>query len=248
MKRNRVLYPLLAFLVLLTLACAALSAPIGKAHDTPAAASPTSIPPTATTTMPTAPTATSRPLSTATTIAQDQIVPPTATLFPEKQLHTVTDQDNTIEANIPTAWTDMRTVPWTDAKGTTIGTTFMASTDVDAFLKFRAEGVAISVSSRLQIGYTQLLDEEYKFYVQHCKDTYKTRWKLDNAPVYRGMYFVFNECDGTPDAWLSLFSLVSKQDSGRYIARVVGYDMIPIYGDTFRDIILNFKIFPENLP
>jgi len=245
MKRNRVLYPLLVFLVLLILACVVLPAPVGKAQDTPTTASPTSIPPTATTTTPSA---TSRPPSTATTAAQDQIVPPTATLFPEKQLHTVTDQTKAIEANIPTVWTDMRTVPWTDAKGATIGTTFMASTDVEAFLKFRAEGVAISVSSRLQIGYTQLLDEEYKLYVQHCNDTYKTRWKLDDAPVYRGMYFVFNECDGTPDAWLSLFSLVSKQDSGQYIARVVGYDMIPTYGDTFRDIILDFKVFPENLP
>jgi hypothetical protein len=50
------------------------------------------------------------------------------------------------------------------------------------------------------------------------------------------------------DTWLSLFAVVDKQDPGNYIARVVAYDMIPTYGDSFRDIILNFKILPENIP
>ena len=67
-------------------------------------------------------------------------------------------------------------------------------------------------------------------------------------PSIAGCTFVFGECKGSRDTWLSLFSLVNKQGASRYIVRVVAYDMIPIYGDRFRDMILNFKVFPENLP
>jgi hypothetical protein len=245
MKRNRALQILIWGFVLLSLACVILPKSVDNGVVTPAAASPTLILPTDT--VP-APTATISPIKTPTTAVETQSSIPTATVFPEEQLYTVTDQTKVIEVTVPTVWTDMRTLPWTDAKGATIGTIFMVSTDVEAFLKFQAEGVAISVSGHLPVGYTQLLDDEYKFYIQQCQDTYKTRWRLDDNPIYRGMYFVFGECKGQRDTWLSLFSLVSKQGTSRYIARVVAYDMIPTYGDTFRDIILKFKVFPENLP
>jgi hypothetical protein len=29
---------------------------------------------------------------------------------------------------------------------------------------------------------------------------------------------------------------------------VVAFDMIPAYGDMFREIVMQFKVFPENLP
>ncbi|PKN92734.1 MAG: hypothetical protein CVU44_13845 [Chloroflexi bacterium HGW-Chloroflexi-6] len=237
MSRNQV--SLLVALAVLTLACVLLPVTVTEGPDEP-----TALPPTPTGS---ASTATAAVLPTEAAASPTLTLPLAEVLAPEERLDTVTDETNAIRANIPTVWTDTRTDPWLDAKGNTLGIIFLASTDIEAFLAFKAEGVAISVSRRLPVGYTQLLDEEYEFYVTRCQDTYKTRWKLDGS-VYRGMYFVFGECDQTRDAWLSLFSVVSQQDSSQYIARVVGYDMIPTYGDTFRDIIMDFEVFPENLP
>ena len=242
MSRNQI--SLLVALVVLTLACVLLPVTVTEGQDEPTALSSSTIVPTPTVSTSTA---------TAAVLPTEVVASPTPTLpladafAPEERLDIVTDETNAIRANIPAVWTDTRTDPWLDAKGNILGIIFLASTDIEAFLDFKAEGVAISVSRRLPVGYTQLLDEEYDFYITRCQDTYKTRWKLD-GPVYRGMYFVFGECDQTRDAWLSLFSVVNQQDSSQYVARVVGYDMIPTYGDTFRDIIMDFEVFPEKLP
>jgi hypothetical protein len=191
------------------------------------------------------------PTTTATVtpvaIPEEPTLHPTNTLFPEEQLHTVMDQTGAIQVNIPMAWTDTRTEPWLDEKSETIGTTFMASTDIDLFLELRAEGVSVSVSQHLPVGYAELLESEYDYYLKYCEDIYKTRWRLDH-PVYKGFYYVFGACNGMRDTWLSLFTIVDKQDPDNYIARVVAYDMIPTYGDTFRDIIMNFEILPESIP
>jgi hypothetical protein len=184
---------------------------------------------------------------TPTAIPETPTLHPAETLFPEEQLDTVMDQTGAIRVNIPTTWTDRRTEPWLDENNETIGTTFMASTNIDAFLKLGAEGVAVSVSQHLPVGYAELLEREYDYYVKYCEDTYKTRWRLDH-PVYKGFYYVFGECNGVRDTWLSLFAVVDKHDPGKYIVRVVAYDMIPTYGDTFRDIIMNFEILPEKIP
>jgi hypothetical protein len=141
----------------------------------------------------------------------------------------------------------MRTAAWVDKNNQTIGTTFMASTNIEDFLNWKAEGVAISVSRHLQVGYVELLDQEYEFYVKQCTDTYRTRWTLEN-PIYAGKYVVFGDCGSDQNSWLSLFSVTGKKDAGKYIARVLAYDMIPTYGDAFRDIIMQFQVFPENLP
>jgi hypothetical protein len=231
---------------MIVLACNSLSVPFDQATQTSTA--PVSISFTETTQSPVltlVPTTT--PTLTQTAIPEKPTVHPTDTLFPEEQLETVTDQTGAIQVNIPTTWTDTRTEPWLDEKSETIGTTFMASTNIDAFLQRRAEGVAVSVSQHLPVGYAQLLEHEYDYYVKYCEDTYKTRWQLDH-PVYKGFYYVFGECNGVRDTWLSLFAVVDKHDPGRYIARVVAYDMIPTYGDTFREIIMNFKILPEKIP
>jgi hypothetical protein len=181
------------------------------------------------------------PVETATNL------PPTAAVNPEQQTHFVTDETGAIEANIPTVWADLRTEPWLNEKGETLGTIFTASTDIEAFLNFQAEGVSISVSRKLPVGYIQLLETEYDRYVKPCEDSYKTRWKLDD-PVYNGLYFVFGKCAGTDYTWLSLFTLVDQRSPGQYIARLVGYDMIPIYGEDFRTMLLKFKVHPEKLP
>jgi hypothetical protein len=248
MKRKQSSGILFVSLFMLTLACVIVPAPLDKGRTTQTSITPSPFSFTATvpspivTAIPASP-----PTFTPTVVLQNPVLSPTAQFFPEEQLHTVIDQTGVIEVTIPTTWTDVRTEPWVDEKGETIGTTFTASTAIDAFLRLQAEGVAISVSRRLPIGYVQLLEREYDFYVKSCQDVYKTRWKLDD-PVYRGMYFVFGECNGVRDTWLSLFSVVNKSDPGQYIARVVAYDMIPIFGDAFRDIIMKFKVFPENIP
>ena len=233
MYRKRAYLPVLFFLVLGSLACVIFQLPVSKSSETgPSQEPPTSAPPSE-----------SAPINT----PAGQAVPPTATLFPEQQLHIVTDQTKAIQATIPVIWTDMRTAAWVDENNQTIGTTFMASTNIEDFLNWKAEGVAISVSRHLQVGYVELLDQEYEFYIKQCEDTYRTRWTLEN-PIYAGKYVVFGNCGSVQNTWLSLFSVTSKKDAGKYIARVLAYDMIPTYGDTFRDIIMQFQVFPENLP
>lgn len=247
MLRKRTLMPILLLLISPILACVTFASPINKGSEVtqppeapPAIvsseAAPSKIPTSAPAAKPT-----SAPKATSVTST-------TAALDPEKHVHVVTDETGAIEANIPTVWTDMRTEPWLDSNGKKIGTTFTAATNIDAFLKFQAEGAAFSVSNRLPIGYVRLLENEYKGYVKQCEDSYKTRWKLENDPVYNGMYFVFGKCAKTEYTWLSLFTAVDKKNPGQYIARIVAYDMAPIYGDDFRATIMKFKVHPEKLP
>jgi len=176
----------------------------------------------------------------------DKPVTPTATLFPEYLTHFVTDESGAITANIPTVWTDQQTLPWLDEAGREVGIIFIASTNIDKFLVLEAEGVAISVSSQYPLGFIQLLDAEVIPYLATCDDTYHTRWDF-NTEIYRGKEAVFN-CHGSNWEWLSIMTMVSKSNPAAYIARVIGFDMIPIFGGQFRDMLLQFEVNPENLP
>lgn len=189
---------------------------------------------------PTQPEPTSRPTQT--------LIPPTATPtpFPEDQTHFVTDQTGAITINVPTTWTDQQTLPWLDEKGRQIGSTFIVATDVDKFLVLGAEGVAISASKRLPIGYIELLDREVPNYLGICEDTYKTRWEI-NTKTHRGKEVVLN-CHGSSYEWLSIMTLVNKADPTAYIVRLVGFDMVPIFGDSFRDMLRQFEVNPTLLP
>jgi hypothetical protein len=170
---------------------------------------------------------------------------PSPTPFPERDLHPVTDDYHVIEVNLPREWTDIRTERWLDAKGQPIGVTLLAAYNIADFQDLKGEGVAISVSNRLGKGYIQLLDEETKFYKKFCDDAYKTTWTMDH-PVYRGKYVVL-DCDPVSSyAWLSVMSMVNKKDPASYVARVVGLDEIPIFGEDFRDVITGFKVNGEN--
>jgi hypothetical protein len=162
-------------------------------------------------------------------------------------LHTVTDESNAIAAVIPVAWRDIRSIAWKDAQDNIIGVTFMASSDVDRFLNWEAEGVVISVSRRLGKGYIQQLDEEYAAYLNHCNDAFHRYWDFDNT-IYRGKYVVLNDCEQIDNSWLRILSVVSLEDPGRYVARILAYDLPPIFGSEFADILMQFQVFPENLP
>jgi hypothetical protein len=173
---------------------------------------------------------------------------PTATItpFPEDLTHFVTDETGVITINVPTTWTNQRTLPWLDENGKQVGTTFFVATDVDKFLTLEAEGVAISVSKRLPIGYIELLDTEVPSYLGICDDTYHTRWDI-NTDTHRGKEAVLN-CHGSSYEWLSIMTMVNKEDPAAYIVRLVGFDMIPIFGEDFRDMLRQFEIDPANLP
>lgn len=174
-------------------------------------------------------------------------VTPTPTPFPERDLVTVTDDFGVIESNLPRAWTDIRTERWLDAKGKPVGVTLLAAVNLEDFQDLKGEGVAISVSDRLGKGYIQLLDEETKFYEKFCDDSYKTAWTMDH-PLYRGKYMVL-DCDPLDSyAWLSVMSMVNKKDPAAYVARVVGLDEIPIFGDEFREVVTGFEVNINNLP
>ncbi len=174
-------------------------------------------------------------------------VTPTPTPFPERDLHTVTDDFGVITAELPKAWTDIRTERWLDNKGKAIGVTLLAAYNIEDFQDLKGEGVAISVSDRLGKGYIQLLDEETKYYEKFCRDAYQTAWTVEH-PLYRGKYMVL-DCDPLDSyAWLSVMSMVNKKDPGAYVARVVGLDEIPIFGDEFRDVVTGFEVNAGNLP
>jgi len=206
------------------------------------------------------PTQTARPASTQarptnTLTASSTIVPgptvpsagSTATPFPEEYLHTVTDDTGAIKASVPVVWSDLRTVPWVDADGETIGTTLMASTDIEAYLDWQVEGVSISATRKLDRGYIQLLDEEYVKYSQVCTDPFFKHWDFENE-FHRGLYYALVDCGGVEDGWLRLFTVVGRADPKAYTARVQAYDMIPIFGQEFGDILMMFQVLPENLP
>jgi len=171
----------------------------------------------------------------------------TASPYPEEDLHLVTDDTGAISASIPVVWSDLRTIPWIDSAGKTIGTTLIASTDIEAYLSWRVEGVSISASRRLGRGYIQLLDEEYAIYSGLCTDPFFTRWDFENE-YHRGKYYALVDCGGVEDGWLRLIAVVGRGDPQAYTARVLAYDMIPIFGDTFGDILMMFQVNPENLP
>ncbi len=172
---------------------------------------------------------------------------PTPTPFAERDLHTVTDDFGVITAELPKAWTDIRTERWLDAKGQPVGVTLLASVKIEDFLDLKGEGVSISVSARPEKGYIQLLDDETKFYKKLCDDAYKTTWTMEH-PLYRGKYEVL-DCDPVSSyAWLSVMSMVNKRDPAAYVARVIGLDEIPIFGDEFRDVVTGFTVNINNLP
>lgn len=175
-------------------------------------------------------------------------IPPTATstLFPEYQTHMLSDQTGAISINVPTTWTDQQTLPWLDEKGKQVGTTFIVATNVDQFLALEAEGVAISVSKRLPIGYIELLDREVPNYLGICEDTYRTRWEINDA-THRGREAVLG-CHGSSYEWLTIMTMVNKSDPAAYIVRLVGLDLAPIFGDDFREMLRQFEVNPSLLP
>lgn len=172
---------------------------------------------------------------------------PSATPFPEYDLIAVTNEAGSITATIPRVWADIRSLDWTDEDGRVIGHTLRASTDIDAFLAWKVEGVAISVSRRLRIGYIELLDREYERYEPLCGDPFQTFWDEDSS-LHRGKSFVLTDCGGVEDGWLSVMSMVPRDGSGAYVAEVFAYDMPPTFGGDFRDILLRFEVVPDRLP
>jgi hypothetical protein len=186
-------------------------------------------------------------MSTRTSAPTASALPPSPSLFPEQNLHLVTDETGAISATVSVTWGDTRSVPWTDAQGQVIGTTFIASSDVDAFLDLQAEGIAISVSRRLGRGYIQLLDEEYQTYLDICNDPFYTFWDFQNE-FQRGKYFVLDNCAGVDNSWLSVLSVVNVENPQAYVARILAYDLEPIFGEDFRGLAMQFQVDPEALP
>jgi len=159
----------------------------------------------------------------------------------------VANDAGSILATVPSVWTDVRSLDWADEENRVVGHVLLVSTDVNAFLEWKVEGVSISVSSNLGVGYIELLERDSAKYRKLCNDPYHTFWNEDSS-LHRGKSFVLNDCGGVEDGWLSVMSVVPKDGSGAYVAEVLAYDMPPTYGDTFREIMLRFEVSPDNLP
>jgi hypothetical protein len=198
-------------------------------------------PPTTTSSPPTA----TRPYHTPT--PPPRTPTPSVTPFPEEDLVTVTNDAGSIVATVPRVWTDVRSQDWKDEKGRIVGHTLLASTNVDAFLAWQVEGVQVSVSRRLSIGYIELLEREYEKYGGLCEDPFLTFWDEESGHD-RGKSFVLTDCGGVEDGWLSVMSMVPKDGSVSYVAEVLAYDMPPTFGGDFRDIMLRFEVVPDKLP
>jgi hypothetical protein len=175
------------------------------------------------------------------------VISPSPSPFPEQDLHIVSDEQGAITATVPRVWQQTQTIPWLDGRGQIIGTTLMASSDIEGFRKWQVEGVAISVSRRLPMGYVQLLDKEHATYLKLCNDTFETYWDFENA-LYRGKYVVFNNCANVNNSWLSVLSVVSIEHPQAYVARVLAYDLPPIFGEDFRDMAMQFSVHADYLP
>lgn len=243
MKASHALALSLLILLVLNSACGvAAPTPNGSTARSTEAPTATSLSETSTTVPSPAsvkPSATIAPLDTAP--------PPSPSPYAERDLHVATDETEAIIAFIPVAWHETRTIPWTDDRGRTIGTTFMASTDIERFRDLQVEGVAISVSRRLPMGYIQLLDEEYETYLEICNHPFSGYSDFQNS-FYRGKWVTLNDCYQIDNSWLSILSVVSIEDPQGYVARVLAYDMPPIFGGEFRRIMMQFQVLPENLP
>lgn len=187
------------------------------------------------------------PQPTPAVVPTEKAPTPSATPFPEQELHTVTNDAGSITATIPTVWTDVRSFTWTNEQNVIIGHVLIASSNVEAFLRWEVEGVSISVSRNLGIGYVQLLESDYSKYREVCDDPYLTFWDFESS-LHRGKYFVLDDCAGVDGGWLSVMSVVPPGNDRTYVAEVLAYDMPPTYGDEFRDIIMRFEVFTEKLP
>lgn len=239
MRCRRRTYPALLAPVVLSLACSLLSQPQPTASpataEAPRKPTSTSFPPTI-----------KPPLRTPTRIPSET-PPASATPFPEEVLVAVANDAGSILATVPSVWTDVRSLDWTDEENRVVGHVLLASTDVDAFLAWRVEGVSISVSRNLGMGYRQLLERDYARYRGLCDDPFLTFWDEESS-LHRGKSFVLDDCGGVEDGWLSVMSVVPMDDSGAYVAEILAYDMPPTYGGTFRDIMLRFEVSPDKLP
>jgi len=243
MNASRALALVILGLLILSLACGLTPPTVGERGASSEEAPPTASLQETSTTVPSP-----VPRMSSPTIAPRDTAPAASpSPFPERDLHEVADDRNAIIATIPKAWGQTRTVPWTDDRGRIIGTTFMASADIERFLDWQAEGVSISVSRRLGVGYIQLLDEEYETYLDLCNDPFNTYWDFQNA-LYRGKYVVLNNCSQIDNSWLSILSVVNIEDPQGYVVRVLAYDLPPIFGEEFRDIMMQFQVLPGNIP
>jgi hypothetical protein len=196
------------------------------------------------------------PLATATLPMNTPTLPPTSTRPPpqpsatianESILHTITNDAGSISAVIPSTWTDVRSLTWTNEQEVVIGHKLVASSDVEAFLEWKADGVAIGVSRDLPIGYLQLLDIDADRYGELAPHPAYSFDDFENR-LHRGKYFTLWLCGGVQGCLLRVFSLVPQGDGPAYVAEVLLYDDLPYTSQKIEDSIMRFEVDPDRLP
>ncbi len=196
------------------------------------------------------------PLATATLPINTPTLRPTSTRRPpqpsattpnENRLRIITNDADSISVAVPSTWTEVRSLTWTNEQEVVIGHKLVASSDVEAFLEWKADGVSISVSRRLPIGYLQLLDKEADRYGELAPHPAYSFDDFENSH-HRGKYFTLWLCGGVQGCLLRGFSVVPKGDGPTYVAEVLLYDDLPYTSQAIDDSIMRFEVDPDRLP
>ena len=174
-------------------------------------------------------------------------VAPPATPVREDQFRTVTNDAGSIAVTIPSAWADVRSLPWTNERNAVTGHKVVASSDVEAFLRWEADGVAISVSRNLGMGYIQLLDADYAVFRQLAPNPVHVYDDFENS-LHRGKFFNLLLCGGVQGCFLRVFSVVPQSDVPAYVAEILIYDDLPYATGAIDDSIMRFEVFSDQLP
>lgn len=116
---------------------------------------------------------------------------------------TVTDNSQSIQVNIPSAWSEVDGSPWV-SDGDIIGASITAAASLDAFNNsFNESGMFFGVSDDIAKlgGYIQLLDVYRGSFRDSCE--YGGRFDYKDS-AYEGAYDVFKKCGGTQNVLVVL--------------------------------------------
>jgi hypothetical protein len=163
----------------------------------------------------------------------------------QEQIFIVTDEFGAVVSFIPVEWSNYNSSFW-EEEDKIIGSKISASTNLAAYMNWGATGVTIYVSSQLDKGYIQMMDEFRDIYAEECEE-YKSRWEYEND-THRGIRQRFWRCGGDSGPALDLLALVNKENQHAYIAMVIIVWFKPVEIQLTEDYLLNFLVIPEYLP
>jgi hypothetical protein len=146
---------------------------------------------------------------------------------------------------LPSEWGVYHASPWRE-DGQVIGSSIVASADMNAYENWGTAGVSLYVSRRLDMGYLEMMEEFANTLAESCDENLHV-WDYE-TDLHRGRRQTFSRCGGEDGPSLDLVALVNKDDWQAYTAIVVIVWFYPVESQLTEDYLLNFIVTPENLP